>query len=280
MKVGLVMFVTAYSIDIVTLAKRAEALGFESLWVPEHPLIPVEMKTPFPSGGPLPEFYKHCLDPFVGLAAAAGATEKLVLGTGICLVPERNPLMTAKEVATLDLVSGGRFEFGIGAGWLREESELLGVDFPHRWRQTREYIEAMKRLWTEDHAEFDGQYTKFPQVWCHPKPVRKPHPPILIAGELERAAGRVADYGDGWFPRGRNLDPAGCEAGRKKIEGLYKEKGRDPSSLTVSIFGAPQDKESNRSFADAGANRVIHMLPTEDEASILPKLEQLAADVL
>jgi probable F420-dependent oxidoreductase len=280
MKVGIAMFVTAYSIDIVTLAKRAEALGFESLWVPEHPLIPVDMKTPFPSGGPLPEFYKHTLDPFVGLAAAAGATEKLVLGTGICLVPERNPLLTAKEVATVDLVSGGRFEFGIGAGWLREESELLGVDFPRRWSQTKEYILAMKALWADDHAGFAGRFITFPEVWCHPKPVQKPHPPILIAGELEKAAERVADYGDGWFPRGRAVDPPALEAGRKKIEGLFKERGRDPGTLTVSLFGAPPDKESNRRFADAGMDRAIHMLPTEGADSIVPRLEQMAADLL
>lgn len=280
MKVAICMFVTDYTIDIVTLAKRAEALGFESLWVPEHPIIPAQMTTPFAGGGPLPEQYKHLLDPFVGLAAAAGATERLRLGTGICLIPERAPIITAKEVATLDLISGGRFEFGIGAGWLREETELLGGDFPRRWTQTREHIMAMKALWAEGEGEFSGKYVKFPKLWCSPKPVQKPHPPILIAGELEKAASRVAEYGDGWFPRARNSTPESLKAGRRKIEALYKEQGRDASTLTVSLFGAPAEKESNRAYADAGAHRVIHMLPPEGESAILPMLEQMAADLL
>ena len=280
MKIGIGMFVTGYSSDIVTRAKRAEALGFESLWVPERPIIPVEMTTPFSGGGPLPEQYKHVLDPFVGLAAAAGATKKLRLGTGICLVPERNPIMTAKEVATLDQVSGGRFEFGIGAGWLREETEILGGDFPRRCSQTREHIMAMKALWGHEEAEFQGKYVQFPKLWCNPKPVQKPHPPILIAGELEKSASRVAEYGDGWFPRGRNSTPQSLEAGRKKIEALYQEKGRDSASLTVSLFGAPAEKESNRAYADAGVDRAIHMLPSEGEQTILPMLEQMAAELL
>ncbi len=280
MKVGIGIFATGYSINIVTLAKKAEELGFESLWVPEHPIIPVDMTTPFSGGGPLPEQYKHLLDPFAGLAAAAGATSKLVVGTGICLVPERNAIITAKEVATLDFVSGGRFEFGIGAGWLREESEIFQVDFPRRWTQTREHIMAMKALWAEGEAEFHGKYVDFPKMWCSPKPVQKPHPPILIAGELERAASRVAEYGDGWFPRARHATPASLEAGRKKIEALYQEAGRDTAQLTVSLFAAPAEKDSNRQFAEAGADRVIHMLPSEGEEKILPMLEQMAAELL
>lgn len=280
MKVAIGIFATEYSIDIVTLAKRAEALGFESLWVPEHPIIPVEMTTPFAGGGPLPEQYRHLLDPFAALAAAAGATEKLRLGTGICLIPERNALLTAKEVATLDVVSKGRFEFGIGAGWLREETEILGGDFPRRWTQTREHIMAMKALWTEEETEFHGTYVDFPKVWCNPKPLQKPHPPILIAGELDKAAARVAEYGDGWFPRARGSTPESLEAGRKKIEGLYKERGRDTSNLTVSLFGAKPDQETNRRFGDAGADRAIHMLPSEGEETIVPMLEQWAAELL
>ena len=280
MKIAIGMFVTGYSIGIVTLAEKAEALGFESLWVPEHPIIPVEMTTPFSGGGPLPEQYKHLLDPFVGLAAAAGATEKLRLGTGICLIPERNAIITAKQVATLDQVSGGRFEFGVGAGWLREETEIFGGDFPRRWSQTREHVMAMKALWGEEEAEFKGKYVEFPKVLCSPKPVQKPHPPILIAGELEKAASRVAEYGDGWFPRGRYSTPRSLAAGRRKIEELYRERGRDASTLTVSLFGAPAEKESNRAYADAGADRAIHLLPTEGEDTIVPMLEQMAADLL
>ncbi|MCZ6472639.1 MAG: LLM class F420-dependent oxidoreductase [SAR324 cluster bacterium] len=280
MKVGIAMFVTGYTINMVTLARKAESLGFESLWVPEHPIIPVHMTTPFSGGGPLPEQYKHLLDPFTGLAAAAGATEKLILGTGICLVPERNALITAKEVATLDVVSGGRFEFGIGAGWLREESDIFAVDFPRRWTQTKEHILAMKALWSGEEVEFHGKYVDFPKLWCSPRPLQKPHPPILIAGELERSASRVVEYGDGWFPRARNLGPAELESGRKKIESLYREAGRDTAGFTVSLFGAPAEKDSNRAYADAGADRAIHILPPEEEDKILPMLEQMAAELL
>ncbi len=280
MKTGIVMFVTGDTIGIVTLARRAEALGFESLWVPEHPLIPVDRVTPFPAGGPLPDHYKRTLDPFVALSAAAAATEKLVVGTGICLVPERNPLFTAKEVASVDVISGGRFEFGIGAGWLREESELLGADFPRRWSQTKEYILAMKKLWQEEEPSFEGKYTQFPKIWCDPKPVRKPHPPVLIAGELERAAQRVADYGDGWFPRAKTVGPREVEAGRKKIEALFGERGRDASNVTISVFAAKPERASNTDLANAGADRVIHMLPSQSEEQVLPLLETMAAEVL
>lgn len=282
MKVGIVMFVTAYSIDIVTLARKAEALGFESLFIPEHPVIPAERATPWPGSadGVLPDYYKHTLDPFVALGAAAVATERLQIGTGICLVPERNPLLTAKEVATVDRISGGRFHFGVGAGWLREESELFGVDFPRRWAQTGDYVKAMQACWTSEPAEYHGPYADFPAVHVEPKPVQKPYPPVLIAGEGDKAAARIAEYGDGWIPRGRSIDPDGLAAGRKRVEQALRDAGRDTGRLTVSLFGAPQDRESNRRFFDAGADRVLHMLPTEDEASATARLEQLARDVL
>jgi probable F420-dependent oxidoreductase len=282
MNVGLTIFVTTYTIDIVSLARHAERLGFDSIWVPEHPIIPADMKTPWPGSkeGVLPDWYKRTIDPFVGLAAAAGATTKLRLGTGICLVPERDPLYTAKEVATLDQVSKGRFEFGIGAGWLKEESDVFGVDFPRRWTQTRDHVLAMKALWKDELSEYQGRYVKFPKLWCHPKPFQKPHPPVLIAGELEKSAQRVADFGDGWFPRGRAIDPKGLEAGRKKIEQLYRERGRDPKTLNISVFAAPPDKALNRQFTDAGATRVIHLLPSESEAKVLPMMEKWAAELL
>lgn len=282
MKYGLIMFVTDYTIGIVTLARKAEALGFEGLLVPEHPIIPVNMKTPFAGSpdGVLPDFYKHAIDPFVGLAAAAAATQRLRVGTGICLVPERNPLLTAKEVATLDLISNGRFDFGIGAGWLREESEVLGVDFPRRWTQTREFVLAMKACWASDSAEYQGKYVEFPEVWVHPKPVQKPHPPILVAGEGERVAHRIAEYGDGWLPRARNLTPEALEAGRKRIESVMTEYGRDPASLTVHAFGASGDKEALRRLFDAGADRVLLMLPSENEEKTVARLEELAADLM
>ena len=282
MKIGLAAFVTDYTIDIVSLARQAERLGFESVWLPEHPAIPVIMKTPWPGNeaGVLPDFYKHMIDPFVGLAAAAAVTSKIRLGTAICLVPERNALHTAKEVATLDQVSGGRFEFGIGAGWLHEESDLFQVDFPRRWTQTRDHIEAMKVCWSQDESEYHGKYADFPLLWSHPKPLQKPHPPILIAGELEKAAHRVADYADGWLPRGRAIDPAGVDAGRKRIAELYRENGRDPGTITISVFGGNPDKEHNRRFADAGTDRMIHLLPCEGPEESVQRMEKWAADLL
>src|SRR5579863_1460558 len=182
MNVGVSMFCTGYTIGIVELAQRVEQLGFAALFVPEHPAVPKDAATPFPSGGPIPRQYKEVIDPFVGLAAAAAVTTRIRLGTGICLVPQRNPLLTAKETATLDMLSGGRFEFGIGAGWLKEEIELFGADFPHRWTQTREYIEAIKACWGPDPAEYHGKYADFGPIHLFPKPTQQPHPPILIGG--------------------------------------------------------------------------------------------------
>jgi probable F420-dependent oxidoreductase len=278
--IGLTMFVTAETIDIVTLAKQAEALGFESLFVPEHPIIPVAMSTPFSGGGPLPEWYKRTIDPFCGLAAAAAVTTNLRIGTAICLVPERDPLITAKEVATIDRISDGRFEFGIGAGWLREESEIFGVDFPRRWSQTKDYMMAMKACWGPHPSEYHGRYADFPALWCEPKPVQKPHPPVLMAGEGEGVARRIAEYGDGWLPRWRNTTPKSLETGRRMIEQAMRNHGRDPAMLTVSVFGGQPDKQKIDDFFDAGADRVILMLPSEDEAATVPRLEEWAGLLL
>ncbi len=277
MKVGITMFVTAYSIDIVTLAKRAEALGFESLWVPEHPLIPVESITPFPSGGPLPEFYKHTIDPFVGLAAAAGATEKLVLGTGICLVPERNPLMTAKEVATVDLVSGGRFQFGIGAGWLKEETDIMGGDFTHRWAQTREAILAMKQLWTTVESEYHGKYYDFPPVYSFPMPTQRPHPPILLGGMAKNVFKRVVDYGDGWMPN--RVTPEDIKKGRAQLDELAEAAGRDPKSIQIAVFGQQADRDLLNALEEAGADSVAVRLETGNEEESLNNMEKMAEAV-
>ena len=185
MKIGIFVFETAHSVDTAILAKRAEELGFESFWVPEHAVIPIKTTSPFRGSpdGVIPDSYKRIVDPFIALARAAAVTQTIKLGTGVCLVPERNPLILAKEVATLDHFSGGRFIFGIGAGWLKEETEIMGGDFSHRWTQTREAILAMKELWTKDEAEYHGKYYDFPPVRCYPKPAQKPHPPIFLGGE-------------------------------------------------------------------------------------------------
>jgi probable F420-dependent oxidoreductase len=279
MKVGVIMFCTPYSIGIVQLARLAERLGFESLFLPEHPAIPKDPATPFPAGGPIPRHYKETIDPFVGLAAAAAATTKLRLGTGICLVPQRNPILTAKEIATVDLISGGRFEFGIGAGWLKEEIELFGGDFPHRWTQTREHVLAMKACWGPDPSEYHGKYANFGPIHLFPKPVQTPHPPILVGGESDKALGRVATYGDGWIPRGRSFSPQALEQGREKIGAAWKAKGRK-GKFSVTVFAAPPTRQANRDLFNAGADRVLHMLPSEDEAKTTVQMEQWAAEVM
>jgi len=203
MHIGVCMFATDYAIRLDELARAAEERGFESLFVPEHTHIPVSRRTPFPSGGPIPKEYSHTFDPFVSLMAAAAATRHLKIGTGICLIIERDTITTAKEVASLDVLSNGRFLFGVGGGWNREEMEHHGTDFPSRFKRLREQILAMKEIWTKDEAEFHGQYVNFDKIWAWPKPQQKPHPPVLLGGESGHTLQRVVDCCDGWFPRGR-----------------------------------------------------------------------------
>ena len=288
--VGICLLMTRYDLDIVGLARKVEDLGFGSLWAPEHGVVPADFSVGAAGAASgAPSAYadgriNQIIDPLVFLAAAAAATKSVRLGTGICLVPERNPIRLAKDVASLDLVSGGRFVFGIGAGWLQGEAEVLGADFPRRWRQTKEYVNAMKELWTSPVSEFHGRWVDFPPIICDPKPVQKPHPPVMIGGELTRAAQRVAEYGDGWLPRARSTsayhDPSRLPEARRHIEDLFRAKGRDPSRLDITMWDAPPDREQNRRFFDAGADHIVHMLTTRDERSTLEALEQVAEAVL
>ena len=288
--IGICMLMTEHDFDIVGLARKVEELGFGSLWAPEHGVVPADFSVGASGASSgAPSVYadgriNQIIDPLVFLAAAAAATKSVRLGTGICLVPERNPIRLAKEVATLDLVSGGRFVFGIGAGWLQGEAEVLGADFPRRWGQTKEYVNAMKELWTNPVSEFHGRWVDFPPIICDPKPVQKPHPPVMIGGELTRAAQRVADYGDGWLPRARTTsaynDPSRLPEARRHIEDLFQAKGRNPSQLNITMWDAPPDREQNRRFLDAGADHIVHMLTTRDERSTLEALEQVAEAVL
>lgn len=297
MKVGICLLITDHSFNPIPMVEKVEQLGFESLWAPEHQIIPIEFKTEsyFKSGGyggrdtGVPkvhkeENYHHIPDPFTFLGAAAGAAKKLVLGTGICLVPENNPIRLAKQVATIDRLSNGKFLMGIGAGWLRGESDIFKVDFPRRWSQTEEFVNAMKVLWQPEISEFHGKYVDFPPLLCSPKPVQKPHPPILIGGELEKAAQRILAFGDGWIPRVRTTsrysDPDMLLGGRGHIEELYREQGRDFSSFTITAWDAKPDREQNRRYFDAGAERVVHILITRDEKSALEELEEMAGEVL
>jgi probable F420-dependent oxidoreductase len=192
MNVGLSVPLPAYSVDVAAMARVAEELGFDSLWCAEHPIMPVHTTSRFPGSadGVVPESYSHFVDPFVALARASGVTTRLLLGTGIVLVPERNPLLLAKEISTLDLWSGGRFLFGIGTGWHREETTIMGGDFDHRWTQAREAILVMKELWTKPEAEFHGRYYDFPPVRSYPKPAQRPHPPVILRARARRRVGR------------------------------------------------------------------------------------------
>ena len=256
MSVGVSTPLPAYTVDPAFMASKAEELGFESLWYAEHPAVPVESNSPFPAtGGEVPWTYSHFTDPYIALARASGATSTIKLGTGITLVPERNPLLLAKEIASLDRFSGGRFLFGIGTGWLREETEIFGGDFEHRWTQTREALEVMKELWTKDEAEYHGKYYNFPPVKSYPKPAQQPHPPIIIGGLARNVLRRIVAVGDGWLPN--RVTPAEVEDSRKRLDAMAEEAGRDPKSITISVYGQPADRDVVQSYLNAGADHVV-----------------------
>ena len=281
MNVGVSMPLPAYKINAGFMARKAEELGFDSLWYGEHPVMPVHTNSPFPGApdGVIPETYSHFVDPFIALAQASGATTTLKLGVGITLIPERNPLLLAKEVATLDLLSGGRFLFGVGAGWNREETELMGGDFDHRWTQTRESILAMKELWTKDEAEFHGRYYDFPLVKCYPKPAQKPHPPVILGGMAKNVLKRIAAWGDGWLPN--RITPEKLKESRAVLDTLVAEAGRDPAKISISVYGQPADLDLIKAYHEAGANRVI-VRPDfqESEQEMSAELERIAEAVL
>ncbi len=256
MSVGVSTPLPAYTVDPAFMGRKAEELGFESLWYAEHPAVPVKSDSPFPAtGGEVPWTYSHFTDPYIALARASGATSTIKLGTGITLVPERNPLLLAKEIASLDRFSGGRFLFGIGTGWLREETEIFGGDFEHRWTQTREALEVMKELWTKDEAEYHGKYYNFPPVKSYPKPAQQPHPPIIVGGSARNVLRRIVTHADGWLPN--RITPAELEDSRKRLDAMAEEAGRDPKSITISVYGQPADREVVQSYLNAGADRVV-----------------------
>ena len=280
MSIGTSTPLPAYTIDPAFMAKKAEELGFDSIWYAEHPAVPVHSDSPFPAtGGEIPWTYSHFTDPYIALARASGATTTIKLGTGITLVPERNPLLLAKEIATLDRFSGGRFMFGVGTGWLREETEIMGGDFDHRWTQTREAIEVMKELWTKDEAEYHGRYYDFPAVRSFPKPAQQPHPPVILGGLARNVLRRIIAHADGWLPN--RITPGEVEEGRAKLDAMAAEAGRDPKSITISVFGQPADRDLVQSFLNAGADRVI-VRPdhVETEAAMGDQLERMAEAVL
>ena len=273
MRVGAFYFATDYGIDIAELARALEDRGFDSLFVPEHTHIPTSRKSPFPGGGELPRRYSHTHDPFVSLAFAAAATKRLKVGTGILLVPQHEPIVTAKSIASLDQLSGGRFIFGIGGGWNVEEMENHGAKYNTRFKQMREHVLAMKELWTKEAAEFHGEFVDFDPVWSWPKPVQKPHPPILLGGETDYTLKRVVEYCDGWFPRPRGFDPV---AGLERLKKFADEKGRDMRTINVTVFAAPNDPAVLASYQKAGIDSALLAIPDQSRDEILRYLDKIA----
>lgn len=281
MKIGL-MHLTPYSkADPAVVARRAEELGFDSYWVGDHTIIPVKSSVQYPGvkhGGHEPDYLWQLPDPLIALARAGATTSRIKLGTGICLIPERNPILTAKQVATLDDACGGRFLLGIGAGWNPEESTILGGDFEHRWSQVKDYIAAMKVLWKDEISEYHGRYVDFPSVRCFPKPACKPHPPILIGSvNNPRALKRVAQWGDGWIPVVQSVDD--FADGVKRVKAMAKHAGRDPEGFDFTVFGLEgqwRSADEILEFERVGANRIVLWLLGQELNSILREMEDLA----
>jgi probable F420-dependent oxidoreductase len=276
MEFGALMFFTEYAIPATEFAKALEARGFESVWAPEHSHIPTSRKSPWPGGGELPKVYYEAMDPFVSLTAAAVATKTLKVATGVCLVQQRDPIQTAKLVASIDQISGGRFLFGVGGGWNAEEMADHGTEFRTRFKLVRERIEAMKEVWTKTKAEYHGEMVDFPEMMASPKPVQKPHPPILVGGAFPQAARRAVRYGDGWAPiAGRGPDGDVDEL-LPRFHQMLSEAGRDPQSVPVTLFGVPEDVDRLARYRDKAIARVVVMLPSANSDTILPTLDRWA----
>jgi probable F420-dependent oxidoreductase len=268
-KFGVAIFPTDYAISMTELAPAAEQLGFESLWVAEHSHIPTSRQTPWPAGGELPKHYWHTMDPFVALTAAALASKTIRVGTGICLLVERDPIHTAREAASVDLVSNGRFIFGIGGGWNREEMADHGTEFSSRWKLLRERTEAIKAIWADEVAEYHGEMVDFGPMWSWPKPVQKPHPPVILGGSGSKILERVVRYADGWMPnRGEVVERL------PDLQRLAREAGRE--RIPVTYYPKASADEIER-LARAGIDRCIYYVPPDGRDPALRKLEDLGA---
>ena len=273
MKFGVAMFMTDYSISPTELARAVEERGLESLWAPEHSHIPLPRVSPWPGGGDLPKQYYDVMDPFVVLAAAAAVTDRIKLGTGVCLVIQRDPIQVAKEVASLDQISNGRFLFGVGGGWNAEEMANHGTAFKSRFKLMRERIEAIKAIWTEKQPEYSGEMVNLSKMMTWPKPVQKPHPPVIVGGGFPHAARRAIQYGNGWIPLGGRMDlPA-------LVDEFYKmaaEAGRSREELPLTSFGVSLEGDSIAKSAEVGIDRVVISLPSEAADKTLPVLDRIA----
>jgi probable F420-dependent oxidoreductase len=277
MDFGAAIFFTDYSMGPADLGRALEERGFDSVWAPEHSHIPLSRRSPFPQGGDLPKKYYDVMDPFVTLSAAAAVTTKLKVATGICLVVQRDPIQTAKEVATLDQVSGGRVLFGIGAGWNAEEMADHGTEFSMRFEVMRERVEAMKAIWTKSKPEYDGKHVKFPQMMTWPKPIQKPHPPVIVGGAFPYGARRAIAYGDGWVPHARRPAYDDVLTLLPEFRKMATAAGRDPGSIPVTVFGVAENVDAVRRCQDAGVARAIFNLPAAKADEVLPGLDRCAA---
>ncbi len=275
MDIGVFSFNTHYGIRPDVLARALEERGFDSIWIGEHTHIPVSRKTPYPAGGELPRQYSNMMDPFVSLTAAAAVTERLKLATGVCLVIERDPITLAKEVATLDLLSGGRVIFGIGGGWNAEEMENHGTAFESRWKLLQERVEAIKALWTEDEASYHGQFVDFDAVWSFPKPAQQPHPPVVFGGGTALGRKRVVDYCDGWAPI--DMIVGDVRAAIADLHTRCEKAGRDPREIEISMWcWEPPDQAKLEEYRELGFARTVLFLPVDDREAELPFLDRYA----
>lgn len=276
LKYGASMFFTDYSMGPGELGQALEARGYESVWAPEHSHIPVTRKTPFPGGGDLPKKYYDAMDPFVTLTAAAMATKSLMVGTGICLVNQRDPIQTAKLVASIDQVTGGRFLFGIGNGWNQDEMENHGTQYAQRHKLVRERVEAMKEIWTKPKAEYHGEFVNFDPMMAWPKPVQKPHPPVIVGGAFPYSARRAIRYGDGWIPqaaRGMYKEIADMIPEFRK---MATEAGRDPASIAITVWFPRKDPDVLKRYIDLGVERVVFNLESEAANTTIPVVDEIA----
>ena len=289
MKIGVFSILPDVAADPAIVAKHAEDLGFASYWVPDHIILPVTYSTPYPGNpgtGPDPDYLWQMPDPMIALMRAATATSTIEVGTGVLLVPERHPLHLAKEIASVDAYSNGRFHFGIGAGWNKEESEILGGDFEHRWSQVKEAIAVMKACWTQDVAEHQGRYYQFPPVRCYPKPVQQPHPPVYLGGIMfgdewaKRVFKRIVEWGDGWLPVIRAVSQ--LTDGIDQLQRLCVEAGRDPASIRITVFGADgqwRKRAQMETLFAAGAGHVTLWLQGRTADDMRHELDALAREL-